>query len=442
MIQLSWVKLVGALYLLWLPMQHFRGGDHEARRAIKPATSWLGLGAFWTTVIKVELTDIVFAIDSILVAVAMSPKLWVIITGGLLGIVAMRLLIGKLLSVVQRFPALVDGAFVIIAWVGIKLLIEYLHQTRVPALRSPEVVVARPHRRDLRGVLRVCPLPGAGRARRGVRRRGGPPEGAYGMIDILYEHPAWFARLFEALDARDVPYRRVHAASLRFVPDWKHDPAAREAAPDLLINRMSPSADRRGHGHGILPTLQYLESAEAGGVRVINGSRAYGFEISKVRQMALLADLGLPFPKTRVINAASEALAATEGLRWPVVVKPSVGGSGAGVLRFDREQDLRAAVAADQLDFGVDHLALVQEFIPARGGHITRVEVLNHAYLYAIHMPVSGHSFNLCPADACEVPPPGTAASAPGAGASSGATAPSRRRRPAREPRRRIRRGR
>jgi biotin carboxylase len=205
----------------------------------------------------------------------------------------------------------------------------------------------------------------------------------------------------------------VHAASLRFVPDWKHDPVARESAPDLLINRMSPSADRRGHGHGILPTLQYLESAEAGGVRVINGSRAYGFEISKVRQMALLADLGLPFPKTRVINSPGEALAATEGLRWPVVVKPSVGGSGAGVLRFDREEDLRAAVEGDQLDFGVDHLALVQEFIPARGGHITRVEVLNHAYLYAIHMPVSGHSFNLCPADACEVPPPGAATAGP-----------------------------
>ena len=234
------------------------------------------------------------------------------------------------------------------------------------------------------------------------------------MIDVLYEHPAWFVRLFAALDERRLPYRRVHAASLRFAPDWTHDATARAAAPDLLINRMSPSADRRGHGHGILPTLQYLESAEAGGVRVINGSRAYGFEISKARQMTLLADLGLPFPRTRVINASSEALAATEGLRWPVVVKPSVGGSGAGVLRFDRGRDLRAAVEADQLDFGVDHLALVQEFIPARGGHITRVEVLNHAYLYAIHMPVSGHSFNLCPADACELPPPGTASSSPG----------------------------
>jgi hypothetical protein len=52
----------------------------------------------------------------------------VIITGGILGIIAMRMLIGKLLTVVQRYPPLVDGAFVIIAWVGIKLLIEYLHQ--------------------------------------------------------------------------------------------------------------------------------------------------------------------------------------------------------------------------------------------------------------------------------------------------------------------------
>ena len=76
---------------------------------------------------KVELTDIVFAIDSILVAVAVSDKLWVVITGGILGIVMMRLVIGRLLSLIRRYPVLVDGAFVIIAWVGIKLLLEYLH---------------------------------------------------------------------------------------------------------------------------------------------------------------------------------------------------------------------------------------------------------------------------------------------------------------------------
>jgi YkoY family integral membrane protein len=128
MIQLGWVKLVGAGYLLYLVYRHFGSGESgEERRAAPPAKPWLGMSAFWATVVKVELTDIVFAVDSILVAVAMSPKRWVILTGGILGIVMMRMVIGQLLALVERFPVLVDGAFVIIAWVGIKLLIEYGH---------------------------------------------------------------------------------------------------------------------------------------------------------------------------------------------------------------------------------------------------------------------------------------------------------------------------
>jgi YkoY family integral membrane protein len=129
LIQVRFLMLIGAAYLLWLPYHHFVGqSDAAARRGPKAATPWLGLSPFWATVVKVELTDIVFAIDSILVAVAMSNKLWVIITGGILGVVAMRLVIGQLLVLVQRYPALVDGAFVIIAWVGVKLLVEYAHQ--------------------------------------------------------------------------------------------------------------------------------------------------------------------------------------------------------------------------------------------------------------------------------------------------------------------------
>jgi YkoY family integral membrane protein len=127
LLRLVWVKLVGAGYLLYLSYKHFFGsGTAEERRAIAPARPWLGLSAFWGTVVKVELTDIVFAVDSILVAVAMSPKTWVVISGGLLGILMMRLVIGQLLAIVQRYPALVDGAFIIIAWVGVKLLLEYL----------------------------------------------------------------------------------------------------------------------------------------------------------------------------------------------------------------------------------------------------------------------------------------------------------------------------
>jgi YkoY family integral membrane protein len=128
LIAFGWVKLVGAGYLLYLAFKHFFGGaDAHERRSIPQARAAFGLTAFWATVVKVELTDIVFAIDSILVAVAMSSKTWVIITGGIFGIIAMRLVIGQLLVIVRRYPALVDGAFIIIAWVGIKLLIEYLH---------------------------------------------------------------------------------------------------------------------------------------------------------------------------------------------------------------------------------------------------------------------------------------------------------------------------
>lgn len=139
MIRLSWVKLVGAAYLLHLAWAHFfHGGDAEQRRSPKPALAMWGLSAFWATVVKVELTDIVFAVDSILVAVAMSPKLWVIITGGILGIIAMRLLIGQFLVVVQRYPVLVDAAFVVIAWVGVKLLVEYAHQMHWIGVEIPK----------------------------------------------------------------------------------------------------------------------------------------------------------------------------------------------------------------------------------------------------------------------------------------------------------------
>lgn len=128
LLHLGWVKLGGATYLLYLSYHHFfGGGDPTQRHEIKPARAAFGLSPFWATVVRVELTDLVFAIDSILVAVAMSPKKWVVITGGILGIIMMRMVIGRLLAIIERYPPLVDGAFVIIAWVGIKLMVEYLH---------------------------------------------------------------------------------------------------------------------------------------------------------------------------------------------------------------------------------------------------------------------------------------------------------------------------
>ena len=127
LIRLIWVKLAGGLYLLYLTYNHFHGQAAEERHSVPRARGWFFLSAFWATVVRVELVNLAFSIDSILVAVAMSPKIWVVMTGGILGIVAMRLVVGQLITLVQRYPALVDGAFIIIAWVGLKLGLEYLH---------------------------------------------------------------------------------------------------------------------------------------------------------------------------------------------------------------------------------------------------------------------------------------------------------------------------
>ena len=132
LIKIGWVKLLGGLYLVYLTYNHFfASGSADERSRPKPAKPWMGLSPLWGTVVKVELVNIAFSVDSILVAVAMSRKTWVVLTGGLLGIVAMRLVIGKLLTIVRQYPTLVDAAFIIIAWVGLKLFIEYLHSIGV-----------------------------------------------------------------------------------------------------------------------------------------------------------------------------------------------------------------------------------------------------------------------------------------------------------------------
>jgi YkoY family integral membrane protein len=139
LIRLAWVKLLGGLYLLYLSCAHFWSGKtDEERRAAPQAKPWLGMSAFWGAVVRIELVNLAFSIDSILVAVAISRKLWVVVSGGILGIVAMRLVVGQVIAVIERYPALVDGAFVIIAWVGLKLIIEYLHAAGFIELEIPQ----------------------------------------------------------------------------------------------------------------------------------------------------------------------------------------------------------------------------------------------------------------------------------------------------------------
>jgi len=215
-------------------------------------------------------------------------------------------------------------------------------------------------------------------------------------IAVLHEHPDWFRPLFAELERRGLPYVRLDAASLA----W--EPAEREAPWSLVVNRASPSAYLRGHGASLFHTLHWLTHVQRLGVPVVNGTDAYAIELSKATQLDLLASLGLPFPRTRVINDPARAVEAARGLRYPVLVKANVGGSGAGNVRYDSEQALADAVAAGTVALGEDGTALVQEAAPLRDGHITRVETLGGKFLYAIDVYPAVGSFDLCPADACQ----------------------------------------
>jgi len=215
-------------------------------------------------------------------------------------------------------------------------------------------------------------------------------------IAIYYEHPDWFRPLFQQLDERGVPWLKIDARHHRY------DVASPERDYSLLFNRMSPSAWQRGLGHGIFYTLNYLAHLEGKGMRVVNGYRCFNHEISKALQLTNLEKLGLPYPRARVINHPSQALEAAEAVGYPVVIKPNIGGSGAGIERFNTPEELRATVEANRLYFGIDSTALVQEAFTARDGIITRVEVLGGKFLYAIQIHITGESYNLCPADICQ----------------------------------------
>jgi len=215
-------------------------------------------------------------------------------------------------------------------------------------------------------------------------------------IAIYHEHPDWFRPLFDALARRGTPYARLDAAAHRFDLDAPPPPYA------LVFNRMSPSAWKRGRGHAIFHTQHFLAHLERQGVRVVNGAAAFAVETSKAHQLAILRQLGLPYPRARAIHDPQHAPAAAEGLRFPVVVKPNVGGSGAGVVRFDDARALRLAAGAGAFDLGFDQTGLVQEFLPAEEGRITRVEVVCGRVLYAIRVYSDGSSFDLCPADICQ----------------------------------------
>ena len=219
-------------------------------------------------------------------------------------------------------------------------------------------------------------------------------------ITIFYEHPTWFQPLFAELDRRGIPYLGVQPEEYVFDPTHTR---AVDCSTSLFVNRMSPSAGLRGHGGAVLYTLHWLSHLERAGVSTFNGYQAYQYEVSKALQLSLLSHLGLPVPRTRAVGATSGLLGAAQQLTFPLVVKPNVGGSGVGVVRFDTRDELAYQVERYALEAGIDGTLLLQEYHHPQGQSIVRVETLEGRYLYAIRVHIDESAgFNLCPADLCQ----------------------------------------
>src|SRR5262245_4934042 len=209
-------------------------------------------------------------------------------------------------------------------------------------------------------------------------------------LRIFYEHPDWFRPLFAELDRRGTEYVRIAS------DDHVIDPADPTPPFAVLFNRMSPSAWKRGRGGAIFYTHDLLAWAESRGVPTINGSEVYRLETSKARQIELLARLRLPAPRTRVVSAREALPHAAESLAFPLIVKPNVGGSGAGIIRFDSYFALVEAVYDRRIDAGLDGVLLLQEDHRPAGNSIVRVETLGGDYLYGIRIHLGdGDEFNL-----------------------------------------------
>jgi carbamoylphosphate synthase large subunit len=214
-------------------------------------------------------------------------------------------------------------------------------------------------------------------------------------LAVFYEHPRWFAPLFAALDRRGLDWRAIA------IQDHVFDPAETRPPARVILNRLAMSSFLRQGEHALFYVQAVLDHWQGLGARVINGPRPLAYDLSKARQLSLFRRAGLAIPATRVAHRRADVPALAAELGYPVMVKVNVGGSGSGIVRYDHPDELQAAVEDGLTPVGVDGVAVVQEYVPARDGKVIRCETLAGRFIYAIALEGVGASFDLCPADVC-----------------------------------------
>ncbi len=215
-------------------------------------------------------------------------------------------------------------------------------------------------------------------------------------VYILYENAAWNVPIVRELTRLGLPVEE------HYVQHGWIDPGA-PPPHGIYINRMSPSSHTRGHVESVSLTHALLVYLESHGRRVINGSRSFLLEMNKVRQMRALNEFGIRTPRTLAATGVEGVLAAADHMTYPCLTKHNQSGKGLMIYRCDSAAQLRDLISSDRFSWSPDHIVLLQEYIKPREPHITRVEIVDGQFLYAINSSTAG-GFELCPADECELP--------------------------------------
>jgi hypothetical protein len=213
-------------------------------------------------------------------------------------------------------------------------------------------------------------------------------------VRVLHENPEWLPPFAAAFDAEGVEWAPVPVLGgpldLGGPPD-----------PGVYWSRLSASAHTRGHGDTAEHGRALLDHLAAYGRTVVNGRAVLELELSKTRQLTLLAAAGIDVPRTIAVFGTDGVLDAARAIGFPVIVKPNRGGKGLGVARFDSAEELEAALPGREAP--VDGVLLVQEYVRPALPRITRAELVGGELVYAITADTARGGFELCPAEACAV---------------------------------------
>lgn len=188
-------------------------------------------------------------------------------------------------------------------------------------------------------------------------------------LGIVYEqaHAPVLKTFFLELEQRCIPFIRINVAHHQFNPAERHTPFS------LVVNLTGLSEAAGIPAQRLSYTSSYLAHLEHTGVPVINNVCAQRAGSGKARQLALLAQLNLPFPKARIVNDLSQVVPAVLSLRFPVVIEPNMGGSP---LRFESLRSIEDAVSSYRINLGTDHSAVIREYVYPEDNILYRVETL------------------------------------------------------------------